>query len=388
MSHFDERAEKNCLNCKTEVVGRFCHVCGQENIQPKESFWHLLKHLVFHEFHYDGKFISTVKYLILKPGYLTQEYFKGKRVSYLDPIRMYIFISAFFFLVTFSLYKNEKMHLNKENVPIETKAETLKEKLTDIKEAITDSIYDNEHLSKEDKERLTQKKNSLKSLLKAIPGDSPGKLKDSIGKIFSFTVDTTGKKHKAGLNVGWGAIEYSSLREYDSLQIHLPENKRDNFISAAIIRRVLEKKAGFESHPDEMLEHVGEELIHSVSEILFVSLPFFALILQLLYTSKRKEYFYVNHFIYTLHLYCGAFISLLFFFCLTKLKEVTHLTFFNYASAGILIYWVYYSYKSMRIYYGQSRRKTLVKYWLLNVLSTILMLFLFVLFALIAALNA
>ena len=38
MSHQKERVEKNCLNCNAEVQGRFCQVCGQENIETKESF--------------------------------------------------------------------------------------------------------------------------------------------------------------------------------------------------------------------------------------------------------------------------------------------------------------------------------------------------------------
>ena len=44
LSHSKERKEKNCLNCNTEVQGRYCHVCGQENIEPKETVWGLVTH--------------------------------------------------------------------------------------------------------------------------------------------------------------------------------------------------------------------------------------------------------------------------------------------------------------------------------------------------------
>ena len=37
MSHLPERKEKDCLNCGTTVFGKYCHVCGQENLEPKES---------------------------------------------------------------------------------------------------------------------------------------------------------------------------------------------------------------------------------------------------------------------------------------------------------------------------------------------------------------
>ncbi|MFI5131717.1 MAG: DUF3667 domain-containing protein, partial [Chitinophagales bacterium] len=103
MSHLAERKEKDCLNCGTIIQGRYCHVCGQENLEPKESFWHLVTHFFYDITHFDGKFFTTLKDLLFKPGFLTREYMKGRRVNYLNPIRMYVFTSAIFFLVFFSL---------------------------------------------------------------------------------------------------------------------------------------------------------------------------------------------------------------------------------------------------------------------------------------------
>jgi hypothetical protein len=39
---------------------------------------------------------------LLKPGKLTQAYVAGKRVAFIHPIRLYIFISIIFFLVVLS----------------------------------------------------------------------------------------------------------------------------------------------------------------------------------------------------------------------------------------------------------------------------------------------
>jgi hypothetical protein len=49
--------------------------------------------------HFDGKFFTTLKSLLLKPGFLTEEYVKGRRMKYLDPVRMYLFVSFAFFLM-------------------------------------------------------------------------------------------------------------------------------------------------------------------------------------------------------------------------------------------------------------------------------------------------
>ena len=102
MSHAPERLEKNCLNCGATVMGRYCHVCGQENVKPKESFWHLVTHFFNDVTHFDGKFFTTLKDLLLKPGFLSKEYMIGRRNSYLNPVRMYVFTSAIFFLLFFT----------------------------------------------------------------------------------------------------------------------------------------------------------------------------------------------------------------------------------------------------------------------------------------------
>jgi hypothetical protein len=71
--------------------------------------WHLVQHFFNDITHFDGKFFSTVKLLLRKPGFLSAEYIAGRRMSYLNPIRMYVFTSAFFFIILFSLKKPEDM---------------------------------------------------------------------------------------------------------------------------------------------------------------------------------------------------------------------------------------------------------------------------------------
>jgi len=75
------RTEKICLNCGTEITDRFCPHCGQENIEPKQSVWHLINHFFSDITHFDGKFFITVKDLFAKPGFLSKEYMAGRRAS-------------------------------------------------------------------------------------------------------------------------------------------------------------------------------------------------------------------------------------------------------------------------------------------------------------------
>ncbi len=44
MGHSRLRTDNHCLNCGTTVQERYCSHCGQENLEPKESLWHLIRH--------------------------------------------------------------------------------------------------------------------------------------------------------------------------------------------------------------------------------------------------------------------------------------------------------------------------------------------------------
>jgi hypothetical protein len=101
--HARERAEKTCLNCDSQLYGRFCHVCGQENIEPRESFWSIITHFFSDITHFNGKFFKTTGKLISRPGLLPLEYMRGRRARYLHPIRLYLFTSAVFFIIFYSI---------------------------------------------------------------------------------------------------------------------------------------------------------------------------------------------------------------------------------------------------------------------------------------------
>ncbi|MGN7821233.1 DUF3667 domain-containing protein [Chitinophaga sp. 22536] len=114
------RSEKNCLNCGTEVPLRFCTHCGQENTVQHESFGHLAGHVVADIVHYDSKFLTTLKYLVVRPGFLTKEYWAGRRKRYVNPIQLYIFISFVFFLFFAILTHSPEDHVNRKKTAHKT----------------------------------------------------------------------------------------------------------------------------------------------------------------------------------------------------------------------------------------------------------------------------
>ena len=103
-----------CPNCNSVTTKNFCAQCGQSNHLHKETFWGLIMHFVGHYFHYDSKFWQTLKTLWLKPGALTIAYWNKQRMRFIPPISLYIFISAVFFLIAFSI--KDDGHTTKQNV--------------------------------------------------------------------------------------------------------------------------------------------------------------------------------------------------------------------------------------------------------------------------------
>jgi len=95
----DLRHERTCLNCGHQVKERFCCHCGQENIEIRQTFGHLVSHFFEDLTHYEGRFWITMRYLLFRPAFLSRQFLKGRRHTYVLPVRLYIFISFITFLL-------------------------------------------------------------------------------------------------------------------------------------------------------------------------------------------------------------------------------------------------------------------------------------------------
>ena len=350
MSHIVERKEKDCLNCGTIVEGRYCQNCGQENVVPKETFWHMVTHFFYDITHFDSNFFHTIHHLILKPGFLSKEYMIGRRASYLHPIRMYVFMSAIFFLLFFSFF-SKGINIDKDiNKPL-----TLIERENQI-------------------ERLQEK------LLKK-PGDSALLSQLALAKDTSRVLTTKNFLATADQNTLFNFTDnkYATWLIYDSAQQQLPVNERDGWMMRRLIKKQIDIDKAFRENPNEAAKKFIESLLHRLPYMLFVSLPLFALLLRLVYI-RRKSFFYADHGVFTIHLYIFSFILLLLFFLVEKLQEITGLKDLDFLMFGLFLLLLFYLYKAMRNFYGQGRLKTFIKFLLIALLSFIMMAILFILF--------
>ena len=357
MSHTPLRKETNCLNCNATVQGRYCQACGQENTEPKETFWHMFTHFFYDITHFDGSFFVTLKDLLFKPGFLSKEYMLGRRKKYLHPVRMYVFTSAVFFLVFFSLfYVSENDIANADQkAKAEMSFKTIKEE--SLKSAKT----------KEDSARI------IKGLeLLGYNEADENKKPDTIVRT----------KSKGGFNftVGGDVSNYKTLKEYDSVQKTLPENKRDAWLTKLFTRRSIGLNEKYEGDQQKMAIDLINKFIHSIPYLLFVSLPLYALYLKLLYIRHRKQYYFADHGVFLIHLYVFTFLFLLIYFGLDKLEKQTHWKGIGIVQTIFILTGLFYTLKAMKNFYKQGWGKTIVKFIIFNVLCIISLVILFALF--------
>lgn len=97
LEHDAHAPAENCPNCEAVVSGHFCANCGQEAILHHASTREFLHEFIGHYVALEGKLWGTVMRLLFRPGALTLEYIRGRRVRFVQPLRLYLTLSLVFF---------------------------------------------------------------------------------------------------------------------------------------------------------------------------------------------------------------------------------------------------------------------------------------------------
>jgi len=92
-------APAHCLNCGTAIDGNYCRHCGQEAVLHRPSAREFLHEFIGHHVALEGKLLGTLGRLLFRPGALTAEYLAGRRVRFVQPLRLYLTLSVLFFAV-------------------------------------------------------------------------------------------------------------------------------------------------------------------------------------------------------------------------------------------------------------------------------------------------
>jgi hypothetical protein len=93
----------NCKNCGNDIVGRYCHHCGQKADVGRLNFSYLIKETTTSIFQLNTGFFYTAIQLLIAPGKSIKEYLEGKRKKYFKPVSYLFILSTVYFLVTMAI---------------------------------------------------------------------------------------------------------------------------------------------------------------------------------------------------------------------------------------------------------------------------------------------
>jgi hypothetical protein len=336
-----QRHNEFCLNCGTKLTDIYCHHCGQKDIPRRQTLGELLTNFVSSFWSYEGKFFLTTKYLITRPGFLAVEYNAGRRESYYHPARMYVFISFVFFLLFFSLPDRADDDADSQAANKETKE--------DLDEAVRNAVGAG----------TAGKEVPVDSILNAVARtDSTLKKVLPPALLDSMTVKTEQKKKKKGFRFGLQKSEYKSIASYDSAQLAKPEKDRHNWLTRKFVMRGIELNDKYKGDISKFGKDFGAAFKENFSKLLFYLLPFFALLLKLLYV--RRDYFYSEHLVFSIYYYNFFYLA----GCILMLVNLIPGTDWPGTVIGFWIF--FYLLFAMKRMYQQSWRKTTLKFILFS----------------------
>ena len=295
-----------CSNCGAELLGAYCFRCGQPvkgMIRPLSSMLHDVADTIFN---IDSRIFRTLWPLFIKPGYLSNEYFAGRRVRFVTPFRLYFFLSiaAFFAIqvwlgdvqmndVNFNIEGPQSMNfstaITKEEVVARRDAaialiEVGKQRAKDSPKELKRFDRDEDKLRARADKRIAYLQAAADA--KAHGSEPPPEPADDVGNNHFELFGKEFDEKKNPVHVSW-----------------LPEfaNARLN----AALGRMRGNAERISNDPKPFV--IG--IFSVLPQVLFIVMPLFALLLKIFYLFKRR--LYMEHLIIALHSHSFIFLTLL-----------------------------------------------------------------------------
>ncbi len=328
-----------CLNCghPLDISDRFCPQCSQANTTRKLSLRDYISEFFANLVNYDSRLFNTLSKLLLRPGAITLDYIRGKRVVYTNPFRFLLIIGFIYFLIVNLLGDFEA-----PGSPVLVKVGPMSNSGINMvysygdkeKDSLSESVLPNPGTAKAGSDPVSDPVNYYNSL------DTLRTLSRIISKIEYYT----GVMSRDSI-VNFGQVE-------QKYRIRNSFENRMSFRIGGSLLKIINQPGAFLS-----------SLVSRLPIATFFFLPLFAVFLTMAYI--RKNYTYTDNLIFSFHNQSLLFILLIVSFLIDFICKVE--------SAGIfLLVFAVYLYKSLRNYYQERRFKTILKFILLNTIFFIL----------------
>ena len=291
---------RRCENCGSPLYGDHCYACGQPTKGLVRHFSSILGDFFDTVFNIDSRVLRTLGPLLYRPGYLSLEYFAGRRVRYVTPMRLFLFLSLVaFFAVQLSIDfepdadgkgglrvgANQGDSFDRAGTVAEVEKARdaalvpLRKARKDV-EGVPGGTVGMDIAIAEIQEKSAERIAELEAARKAgKPAPAPRDENDLNIKIFS---DQPWHAEKNPVDVPW-----------------LPAA-----VDQSLNRRL--KRAAETMKSDNGQQSIAKAMFNVLPQTLIVMMPIFALMLKVVYLFRRR--LYMEHLIVALHSH--AFIAL------------------------------------------------------------------------------
>ncbi|MCY7353900.1 MAG: DUF3667 domain-containing protein [Lysobacter sp.] len=357
-------AARACENCGVALLGEHCYACGQPVKGLVRHFSSILGDFADSVFSLDTRLPRTLWPLFARPAFLTCEYFAGRRVRYVSPVRLFVFLTIVtFFIAQLTVnFGDGDINIGSDNSEIGSAT----------------SVAEVEKV----RDRMLGKLANVRKQVGNAPGAGAGisKGEDDIRDAATARIEMLREAQAKGEPVPEPTPDTLSFGDS-------PWDAEKNPIKIDVLPGFandwLNKQAGRANKNIERLKQdpnqFKDALMSAIPSTLFVLLPVFAVMLKLLYAFKKR--LYMEHLIVALHSH--AFLSLMLLLMLLTIALQRWLapgsgalnSAFGWLEAAMWVWMPFYLLLMQKRIYGQGWPMTLLKYCVLGICYVVLLSF-------------
>jgi len=317
-----------CPNCHKALEGEnYCPNCGQKNDVRRLTLWDFISESLSNFLAFDGRLFHTIHYLFRYPGRVPKEFSKGKRMRYMNPIRIY-FLSSLLMLFV--------MEIKQGSLDVVKIREDQEHRSQDIDNTSVQPI-ENE-LSESD-------------LALQLPDSAEQNLAQSDA---TEKQDTVPLAEKSALKRFGVMMDFYEAHPQQKVESALADLKLENNMWNSFLYTQAVKATNFDD------AEFNRYLFDKLFWVFFLFVPVLAIILRLIYV--RRDFYYSEHIFF-------AFYTQAVFFLIFAIGLIP--PFSDKIIPVLILGFVIYQFFALYRFYGQRPGKTLVKFILLNGLSSL-----------------
>jgi len=274
-----------CKNCEKEFnLGySFCPHCGQQ-AKDDLTVGVLFYNTISNYFSFDARFFKSFLPLMIKPGHLPKKFIEGKRLLFLHPAQMYLFVSVIFFLLMSVLVVRD----NVQNIDKALKEAEIKTYLSDSLKTETVKVIDSVKID---------------SILKPLANSGfKGLNTEGLKAIDSLIKTETNNDANTQIDLGYNGKKVDSLIKAGVPDEEIYSAMGMNDDAGSFKRRFYAQSLKF------LKQRNGGQILQAVYDTipvsLFILLPMFALILKLFFLFRGS---YAHHLVFSFYYFSFLF---------------------------------------------------------------------------------